>query len=336
MRRGADVSYPSPLPGPSVITIGNFDGVHAGHAALVARAREVARAGREPRRVVALTFDPHPLTSLRPEEAPPRLTTFDRKARLLQALGADRVVRLRPDERTLNEPPESFASGLTARFGPVAIVEGDDFRFGRDRTGDMDMLRALGRRLGFDVHVVAPVEVVLSDQTTVRASSTLARWLIEHGRIRDAALVLGRAYALDGEVVRGDRRGRTIGFPTANMRTTCLAPADGVYAGRALLPDGSVRPAAISVGSKPTFGEGRERAVEAYLLPDKGLQPKRNRRPSLPGLPEYGWGLTLEFVGWVRDQVRFESVGALVEQMQRDCERVREIVSAEPKEAVCP
>jgi riboflavin kinase/FMN adenylyltransferase len=318
------------LPGSTVITIGNFDGVHAGHAALIARAREIAGdEGAGPGRVIALAFDPHPLTSLRPDEAPPRLTTFEHRAVLLKAVGADQVVRLRPDARTLHQPADAFVRRLVERFRPRAFVEGRDFRFGRDRAGDVFRLAELGRRLGFGVEVVPPVEVVLTDQSQVAASSTLARWLIAHARVRDAAIVLGRPYTLSGTVIRGDRRGRTIGFPTANLRADCLIPGDGVYAGRARLPSGRWVPAAVSVGTKPTFGDGH-RAVEAHLLTRAGT------RQRLPGLPEYGWALALEFVGWVRDQVRFESVGALVDQMHRDCERVREIIAGERKEAVCP
>lgn len=325
------------MPPSSVITIGNFDGVHAGHAALIARARQVAAAGPAPRRVLALTFDPHPLSTLRPEDTPPRLTTFSRRADLLRALGADRVVRLRPDHRTLHLTPEAFVRRLVERYRPVSFVEGSDFRFGRDRAGDVLRLAELGATMGFGVEVVPPVEVALTDQSIVAASSTLVRWLVAHSRVRDAAILLGRPYTLEGRVVRGDRRGRTIGFPTANLQAICLAPGDGVYAGRARLPSGENLPAAISVGTKPTFGH-TERAVEAYLLtePAAGTASKRRRSVTLPGLPEYGWDLTLEFIGWVRDQVRFESVESLVDQMRRDCERVAEIVAEGSREAVCP
>jgi riboflavin kinase/FMN adenylyltransferase len=160
----------------------------------------------------------------------------------------------------------------------------------------------------------------------------MVRWLLNNGRVSDAARVLGRPHTLRGMVVRGDRRGRTIGYPTANIESPCLAPADGVYAGRARLGDGRVFTAAISVGTKPTFGEGM-RAVEAVLMGESadpaadGLVG-RGAPPwaPLPGLPEYGWMIDLEFVAWIREQVRFDGVERLLDQMARDCARIAEIV----------
>lgn len=304
--------------GKSVITIGTFDGVHVGHAALVRRARAAAGEGV---RVVAMSFDPHPAAVLRPGAEPARLTTFERRAELLRSAGADEVVRLEPTKELLGLSPEAFFSEVVAPYGPVAVVEGEDFRFGRGRAGGIETLRALGRGMGFDVHVVGPVEVALSDHTVARASSSMTRWLIEHGRVRDAAAVLGRPYEVSGTVERGDRRGRTIGYPTANVRTECLAPGDGVYAGVAHLEDGRRFAAAISVGTKPTFGE-HARAVEAFLLRSDGGEAWA----PLPGLAEYGWGVRLAFLGWVREQVKFGSLEALLAQMARDGERVREIV----------
>jgi riboflavin kinase/FMN adenylyltransferase len=159
----------------------------------------------------------------------------------------------------------------------------------------------------------------------VPASSSIARWLIEHGRVRDAAAVLGRAYEMTGTVVAGDRLGRQIGYPTANLDSPCLAPADGVYCGTAVLPDRRRVTAATSVGTKPTFGE-RARTVEAFLLLDG---TGREWRP-IPGLPEYGWPLRLEFTHWLRDQTRFDSVEELLAQMGRDTARTRELLTEEP------
>jgi riboflavin kinase/FMN adenylyltransferase len=193
-----------------------------------------------------------------------------------------------------------------------------DFRFGRARAGDIATLRELGKRHGFAVHVVDPRSVVLTDQTTTIASSSLVRWLVEHGRARDAWAVLGRPYEIAGTVIQGDRRGRTIGFPTANVDSECLSPADGVYSGVALLPDQRKLAAAISVGTKPTFGPGA-RAVEAFLLDAPRAES------AILGLPEYGWAIRVEFHHWLRDQVRFSSLPELLEQMDRDCKRVREL-----------
>jgi riboflavin kinase / FMN adenylyltransferase len=320
------------MPG-AVLTIGNFDGVHRGHRALLGRARELADQRRAP--VVALAFDPHPAATLRPGTEPPRLTTFAQRERLLKAAGADEVVQLRPTPDLLGMTPEQFVDQVLSRYSPLAIVEGPDFRFGHNRAGDLTTLATLGRARGFDVHALDPVEVTLSDHTVATASSTLARWLIAHGRVTDAALLLARPYQLEGEVIPGDRRGRTLGFPTANLRTECLAPADGIYAGIGTLPDGRELPGAISVGTKPTFGEHRQ-TVEAFLLSEPGRprpgsssearSPGRGRPGSpwspLPGLPEYGWPLRLSFTAWLRDQLRFDSVPDLTAQIERDCARV--------------
>jgi riboflavin kinase/FMN adenylyltransferase len=298
-----------------IVTIGNFDGVHVGHAALVERARELAGDGR----VTAMAFDPHPASVLRPGTAPDRLTTFERRSALLREAGADEVVRLEPTTELLGMSARAFVESVVRERAPTGFVEGDDFRFGRGREGTIETLRDLGDALGFAVDVIAPLEVVLEDQTVARASSTTVRWLLEHGRVGDTTRMLGRSHEIEGVVVEGDRRGRRIGYPTANVESTCMAPGDGVYAGVAHLPDGRVRGAAVSVGSKPTF-DGAGYAVEAYLL---DVEREGDR---IAGLSEYGWSVRLELLGWVRDQVRFGSAESLVEQIDRDCARVREIV----------
>lgn len=297
-----------------MVTIGSFDGVHIGHAALISRAREVASATSA--RVVALVFDPHPASTLRPGAEPPRLTTFgDRAARLLNA-GVDEVVRLEPTRELLSRRASEFLGGISARYSVVAIVEGRDFRFGSGREGDVELMAREGPRLGFAAHVVDPVEIDLLDQSVVRASSTICRWLIGHGRVRDAAIVLGRPHQISGEVVRGDRRGRDLGFPTANIQVEQMAPGHGVYGARATLPDGRTLPAALSVGAKPQFG-GMSTTVEAHLLD----APRQGDR--IAGLPEYGWRLRLDVLTWIRDQAAFPSIGALCAQIERDCERAR-------------
>ena len=300
----------------TVVVIGNMDGVHIGHAALVRRARQIADSAHDTTRVVALVFDPHPQTVLRPHAAPARLTTFARRAEILGTLGVDEVVRLEPTGNLLAESPDQFIERLVGDLAPLAVVEGPDFRFGRGREGDVQTLARLGARYGFAVEVVEPVEAVLTDLTAAAASSSLARWLIGEGRVRDAALVLGRPHGITGTVVRGDRRGRTIGFPTANLESECLSPADGVYSGIARLQDGRELLAAISVGTKPTFG-GTSSIVEAHLL------DARSSSEAIEGLPEYNWPMLLEFHHWVRDQAKFGSIEALVDQMGRDCQRVR-------------
>ncbi|MCA9286977.1 MAG: bifunctional riboflavin kinase/FMN adenylyltransferase [Phycisphaerales bacterium] len=327
----------------TILARGTFDGVHLGHRAIVAEACRLAdrageREGARPR-VVTLAFDPHPAAVLRPAAEPARLTTFDRRSELLRAAGADAVVRLEPTPDLLGLSPERFVDRLAAEHAPLAIVEGPDFRFGKGRAGDVAALRRLGRERSeaeqFAVRVVEPVETVLGDHSIVTASSTLARWLLERGRVADVARVLGEPYRIEGMVVRGDRRGRTLGYPTANLAPESTLPADGVYAGlaRASLAQGPSHPragedrsfvAAISVGTKPQFSPGQTaRTIEAFLL-DVERSPGSD---VIPGLPEYGWRLSLDMIGYVRDQARFESVDALLRQMGRDCERVREICS---------
>jgi riboflavin kinase / FMN adenylyltransferase len=294
----------------TVVTIGNFDGVHIGHAALIRRAREIADGPGTTSRVVAMCFDPHPLTRLHPSSAPARLTTFARRAEQLGQAGADEVVRLEPSSRLLALTPEEFIGHLVQDLNPVAIVEGPDFRFGRGRAGDVGTLASQGAMHGFEVEVVPPVEAVMTDGTVATASSTLARWLVAQGRVRDAAAVLGREYEVEGTVVRGDQRGRELGYPTANLSTEGLLPGDGVYAGCGHLPDGREVPAAISVGSKPMFN-GTARVLEAHLLAE----------PDMSGLPEYGWEIRVRVSKWLRDQMKFGSIDELKRQIDNDCRR---------------
>lgn len=305
------------MPRPTVLTIGNFDAVHKGHAALIHRAR--AAAG-DKARVVALAFDPHPLAHLAPGREPPRLSTFSQRETWLRQAGADEVHRLEPTPDLLSQTPESFIQQMVDRFAPAAIVEGPDFHFGRARSGTIHTLSELGRRHAFEVVIVPPVEVDLTDQSIVTASSTIIRWLLTHARVRDAARVMARPYEVEGTIVRGDQRGRTIGFPTANLQTTLMPPADGVYAGIAILPDGRQRPAAVHVGPRATF-DAPARTIEPHILDWDG--------PVSEGTPEYDWPLRLRFIAWLRDQARFDSVDALVEQMHHDVARTRDIIARE-------
>jgi riboflavin kinase / FMN adenylyltransferase len=303
-----------------VVTIGTFDGVHAGHRALVQRARELAGQGEGGGRVTALVFDPHPLAILRPEAAPGRLSSFQMREKLVREAGADHVERLVPTPALLALSARAFVEDLVKAHHPSAIVEGPDFRFGAGREGTVLTLDDLGRKLGYSVDVLPPVEIALMDLTLVRASSSIVRWLLAEGRVRDAALVLGRPYEIEGSVERGDRRGRQIGFPTANIATEYLMPGDGIYACRAFLPDGRSFAAGVHVGPRETFGD-RRRVIEAHLL---GAERDDVR---LKGLPEYGWNIRLQFVSWLRDPVRFESVAHLVHQMNADCRRAADIVA---------
>jgi riboflavin kinase / FMN adenylyltransferase len=307
----------------NVLTIGNFDGVHVGHVALIRQARALADVSGG--RIIALTFDPHPNTLLKPDQVPDRLTTFERRKELLQAAGADLVLCLWPTPGQLSLSPEAFVEDLVREHQPCAFVEGSDFHFGKARRGNVELLAKLGKSRGFVVHVVDPVEVDLSDQHIVRASSSLTRWLLSNGRVQDAARVLGRPYELTGPVVQGDRRGRDLGFPTANIATSCALPMAGIYAATATLPDETEVPAAVSVGPRPTFDAPQPR-LEAFLLLD--TQPPLGH--PIPGVPEYGWSLTLRLRAYLREQVKFDTIPELLRQMARDCERALQVLGAAP------
>mgnify|MGYP006269302415 FL=1 len=328
----------------TVLTLGNFDGVHLGHRAIIAAARRLADARGAVVRVV--TFDPFPAAVLRGEGGPPRLLpTAERVTRLREA-GADEVVVVEPSRELLGTEPEPFIERLVREHGAVAMVEGDNFRFGRERRGDVAMLRRLGAELGFAVEIVPPRRLSLTSPAEARVSSTLIRNLVGHGRVFDAGRALGRGFSLTAPVARGEQRGRTLGIPTANLDAEALArfivPADGVYAGVAeVLPPGQEvthqtgeprdtgqstgtaadaptrYPAAISVGIKPTFGV-RTLTVEAHLL---GYTPE-------PGEALYGRVLRLSFARWLRDQYAFPGPGPLREQLQRDVGETRRLHDA--------
>lgn len=302
--------------GISVLTIGVFDGVHLGHRRLVEAAREIAEGHGPDARVIVLAFEPSPRFVLDPANAPARLTRFEDRADLLLDAGADEVLRLEPTPDLLGLTPERFVDEVLAPMAPVAVVEGSDFRFGAKRAGDVGTLSELGKSRGFLVRVVEPVKVSLNDQTVVTASSSRVRWLLEKGRVADAGRVLGRAYEVVGEVIKGDQRGRTIGFPTANISSEQTAPGEGVYACVATLEDGRTIPCAVNVGERPTF-DGTELRVEAHLI---GYQRGRDE-------PEYGWRLRIAFVSRLRDQVRFDGIEQLAAQLTRDVRRANECLS---------
>ncbi len=302
---------------PTAITIGNFDGVHRGHAELLRVCRQIVG---DPGRVIAMAFDPHPATTLAPGRAPPRLTSFGRRERLLKSLGADEVIRLEPTPSFLTLTPEQFVDLTIMPHRPAAIVEGDDFHFGRRRAGNNAVLARIGKTHGFEVRVVGAEQVDLSDQLLVRASSSITRWLLEQGRVGDAARVMGRPYVVDGLVVQGDQRGRAIGFPTANVASDQLLPADGVYAGTIRTPGGPPHGAAINVGRRPTFA-GVDRRLEVFAM-----NPDGSAAPLDAG---YGWPAEVTFEHWIRDDLKLDSLQTLVSQIERDV-RASVRVLAEP------
>ena len=301
--------------GPTAVVIGNFDGVHLGHRHVLRRAREVA--DERGLTLVAVTFDPHPMAVLRPEHAPTSLTSVETRAELLGECGADAVLALRFDRGVAAWTPEEFVERiLFRRLHAAAVVVGANFRFGNRAAGDVATLRETGATDGF-----VAVGIALDGGPQVW-SSTYVRTCLATGDVAGAAEALGRPYAVRGAVVRGDQRGRELGYPTANVPTSTLtaAPADGVYAGwlvRLDLPEGApdrALPAAVSVGTNPTF-DGHQRRVEAYVLDRTDLDL-------------YGERVAVEFVSHLRPTLKFETIDALVEQMAQDVARCREILSA--------
>jgi riboflavin kinase/FMN adenylyltransferase len=293
------------LPPGAVLSIGNFDGMHRGHAHILSICRDLAcQTGGA---VAVVTFEPHPLTVLRPQQAPPRLTPAPLKQRLLADAGVDFLVVLAPEPAVLNLTAEQFWGILRDEVRPSGLVEGDSFSFGKGRGGTVDKLRQWAAGTSVRLEVVAPLRIALLDMSVVPASSSIVRWLVGHGRMRDAAIVLGRPYILEGPVVRGHQRGAGIGMPTANL--DCreqLVPADGVYAGRCAV-NGRTWPAAVSIGTMPTFG-ANARQVEAHLVGFEG--------------DLYGRRIVLEVLDWLRDQRRFGGIDALKAKMALDVAEV--------------
>ena len=302
--------------GRCVATIGVFDGVHRGHQQIIARATELAAERGLP--TVLLTFTPHPSEVVRPGSHPPLLTTNTRKAELAEQLGVDAVIFV-PFTREFSHlsPAQFVHEALVADLHASAVVVGENFRFGHKAAGDVDALVELGRRWGFDAE-----GVTLLSEGSRPISSTYIRSCVDAGDLDAADEALGRPHRLDGIVVRGDQRGRDLGYPTANVRAESYAavPADGIYAGRVVRIDewGNTRSeepprvAAISVGTNPTF-DGRHRSVEAYILDFDG--------------DLYGQNLGVEFLHRLRGMVRFDSIGDLVVQMAADVEQTRALLA---------
>jgi len=282
----------------TIVTPGNHDGVHLGHRALLAAARELGS------HVTALTFDPHPAVVLAPSKAPPLLTTPTRRAQLLRELGADAVEVLAFDEALAAMSPEAFVREvLVDRLGAAGVVLGPDFRFGKGRSGDVDTLRALGATHGFEVRTVPPVQ-----REGGVVSSTRIRRLVQAGEVDAARRLLGRVHDAGGRVVRGDQRGRTIGFPTANLDCeSVLLPADGVYA-VVMRVDGDLHRGVANLGVRPTFAAGR--SVEAHLFDFDGDLYDRDAR--------------VGFVKRIRGERKFDGIEALKAQIATDAAAARQ------------
>ncbi len=298
----------------SVLTIGNFDGVHRGHQQLLAQSGLFAANTGGP--VVVLTFDPHPLSVIAPDRSPKQLCSLEVKIAQLGRAGADVVVVAKSGLELFEREAEDFIDDVIfKRFSPTHIVEGPNFRFGKGRRGTPELLKEQAARRGCEVHTLEPVHLEIDEGERVLVSSSVVRKLLMEGKIKRAALCLGRPYVLEGKVITGKGRGRGLGYPTANLgETDQLVPGDGVYAAVARLGVGGKEryPCALSVGRTPTFDDTGQapRQVEAYLLDFRGNV--------------YGLHIEIEFRGRLRDQIKFDSTEALIAQMDNDVMRVRE------------
>jgi riboflavin kinase/FMN adenylyltransferase len=306
--------------GESVVTIGVFDGVHRGHQRIIARTADIAAGLGLP--LVVITFDPHPAEVIRPGTHPVLLCTAARRAELLAGLGADAVCIMPFTlEFSRLDPQEFVRQVLVDRLHAAAVAVGENFRFGHRAAGDVALLAELGEKYGFSAEAVP----LLRDDA-VKISSSLIRQKLSDGDVTGAAGDLGRPHRVEGVVVPGQRRGRALGFPTANLRTFpyTAIPADGVYAGwlstlgerEGQEYEGERWPAAVSVGTNPTF-DGRDRVVEAYALDRDDLEL-------------YGVHVGVDFAARLRGMERFGSAADLVEQMRRDVDQARAIMAGEP------
>ena len=300
---GADVPAPWRA---GIVALGNFDGFHLGHQAVVARAR--ARAVAEGRPLIVATFDPHPVRYFKPDAPPFRLTTLDQRARLFAEAGADAMAVFDFDAALASLSAADFvAERLVARLGVAGVVTGDDFTFGQARGGDVALLRALGTQHGFSVDTVGAVAE--GDEVV---SSSRIRALLAAGDPRGAAALLTRPFAIEGVVQHGDKLGRTIGYPTANVALgSYLRPAYGIYAVRVRLDDGRMVSGAANLGIRPSFDPPKE-LLEAYLF----------------DFAEDLYGRTIEIalIDHLRPEAKFDSLDALTAQMDADCAAARVVL----------
>jgi riboflavin kinase/FMN adenylyltransferase len=305
-----DVGVAAP-PGGSVVTIGAYDGVHLGHQAVIAEVQR--RAAETNATTTVVTFDRHPASVVRPASAPRLLTDLDQKLELLDATGVERCLVITFDEARSHEPAEDFVEEVLVRaLGARLVIVGEDFHFGYQRKGDVALLRAMGADHGFDV---AGIELITPEGAAERASSTAIRHALVEGDLDRARSMLGRDHEVRGIVAHGDERGRELGFPTANVSVPgeILLPADGIYAGWFERADGTVWPAALSLGRRPTFyAEAHASLLEAHLLDFED--------------DLYDEAVRVRFVRFLRGEAKFNSVDELVDQIARDCDAARSVL----------
>lgn len=315
MKRFTDLAQVPTGFGPTVVTLGNFDGVHIGHQKVLSTLAQTARQHRLTS--VAISFDPHPARVHAPAGTHVEIMDQDSRQQIMAQLGVDVYLLLHYNLAFAAQTPEefvrrTFVEALGARY----VVIGDDVRFGTNNSGDLNTMKELGERFGFEVLVV---EDLLADGTH-RCSSTGVRSLLTEGRVEAAAEILGRNHFMRGEVVHGAARGRELGFPTANMDvdSSGLVPGDGVYAGWLTDEGGTRHPVAISVGTNPTFEGITTRQVEAHVI--------GRPQEAVEAFDLYGQQVTLEFVGYLRGMVAYTGVEALIAQMHQDVADARSVL----------
>ena len=293
-----------------IVALGNFDGFHGGHQAVVGHA--IARARAEGRPALVATFDPHPVRYFKPDLPPFRLTTLDQRERLFGAAGADAMIVFSFDGELASVTAEDFvADWLVSKIGAAGVVTGEDFTFGKGRGGNVEVLERLGEQHGLSVDAVAPV---IGDGQPI--SSSRIRAALQTGDCETATQLLTRPFSVDGIVEHGDKRGRTIGYPTANLNLgKYLRPRFGIYAVRGRLADGSVLDGAANLGVRPTFEPAKELLEPHFFDFDGDL---------------YGQTIEVDLISFIRPEQKFDGLEALKAQMDRDCAEARRRLAAAP------
>lgn len=287
----------------AIIALGNFDGFHKGHQAVVKAAIDWAKSENRP--VIVATFDPHPVRHFKPDTPPFRLTTLDQRERLFTAAGADAMLVFEFDAQLAATTAEDFVEKLLVeRFGAAGVVTGEDFTFGKGRAGNVDVMKELGAPLGLATETVSAVN---EDGDVV--SSSRIRGALEEGDCETAARLLTRPFAIEGTVIHGDKNGRDLGFPTANVDMGhYLRPKYGIYAVKGRLPDGRVVNGAANLGIRPSFDPPKELLEPHFFDLDEDL---------------YGQVIEVELHHFLRGEEKFDDLDALIVQMEKDCERAR-------------
>ena len=303
----------------AVLCVGNFDGVHLGHQRMLSEGKRLARERKL--HFVVMTFDPHPMRILRPHQPRQPLMTATQRLETLKEFEPDVLWLVKTDQAFLGMTAEDFMRTIMVNtIAAKAVVEGSNFTFGKGAEGTVNTLRAKAAQLGWEMVIIPTQRAVLQDLSFVDVSSSLIRWLTSHGRVMDAKRLMGRPYTLRGTVVHGAGRGTIMGYPTLNIQSEQLLPAFGVYAGQATIAQKSY-PAAISIGSNPTFN-GTQTTVEAFVLDFSDFV--------------YDQQVDLQFISWLRDQYKFAGPDALKSQIYRDVEQIRQRLIGAVKDLTAP